>query len=198
MVWQCVRIVAILLHHRHVCMYTQLFSSKENKTTTILQLPLLNTFHRTCAIKVTLKTCIFFSITCTLHNQYGHYCVHTLYTVTQVLTIFPPFSYSCRILLSAVLPRAQSGFDTNRRSEDFLNKFNNIANEVNQTLSRATQSMDRIQFIEFPQYIVSGEIQRHLLSKDGLHLSFEGTEYVVSSIENQIFRSLWDITKIVC
>ena len=125
-------------------------------------------------------------------------CLFTVYREINMLIILFPSIYSCRILLSAILPRTQSGFDTNRRSEDFLNKFNNIANEVNQTLSRATQSMDRIQFIEFPQYIVSGEIQRHLLSKDGLHLSFEGTEYVVSSIENQIFRSLWDLTKIVC
>lgn len=105
---------------------------------------------------------------------------------------------SCRIVLSAILPRVQSGYDNNRRSEDFLNRFNNIANEVNQTLRRATQSMDRITFVEFPRYIVQGEIQRHLLSKDGLHLSFEGTEYVVSTIEDQIFRTLWDLNKIVC
>lgn len=107
-------------------------------------------------------------------------------------------TYRCRILLSAILPRAQSGFDNNRRSDDFLTRFNNIANEVNQTLRRATQSMSRISFVEFPQYIVNGEVQRHLLSKDGLHLSFEGTEHVVSNIEDQIFRTMWDLTKVTC
>ena len=117
-----------------------------------------------------------------------------MYNITNVVF----FNSSCRILVSAILPRAQSGFDNNRRSEAFLNQFNNIANEVNDTLRRATRSMDRITFVEFPQYVVHGEVQRRLLSKDGLHLSFEGTEHVVSSIEDQIFRALWDLTKVTC
>ena len=58
--------------------------------------------------------------------------------------------------------------------------------------------MARISFIEFPQYIVNGEVQRRLLSKDGLHLSFEGTELVVSNIEDQIFRTIWELTKVTC
>ena len=36
----------------------------------------------------------------------------------------------------------------------------------------------------------NGEIQKHLLSRDGLHLSFKGTRYVSSVIRDSVVNCL--------
>ena len=45
---------------------------------------------------------------------------------------------------------------------------------------------EKLQFLTYPNFVCSGVVNEEFLSRDGLHLSFEGTQYVVDRIKETI------------
>ncbi|WAQ94746.1 hypothetical protein MAR_007217 [Mya arenaria] len=84
------------------------------------------------------------------------------------------------VVISGVLPRAQSSFKGMRLSQSFLRAFNNTAEEVNRSLQMIENEVPWLKYMEVPGFTTAGGIDSKLLSRDGLHLSFLGTETVAS------------------
>lgn len=88
------------------------------------------------------------------------------------------FFFSAKILISEILPRKQNGFRT--YTDSFITGYNDIAQRVNTTIEEVCALFSWLDFVKFP-----GFGHEHL-SKDGLHLSFKGTEMVANRIEQCI------------
>ena len=92
--------------------------------------------------------------------------------------------------MSQILPRSQNDKPRGRRlTIGTLLKINHTATYVNQKLVEAAQEIESLNFVYHPGFDdeeVTYILKRKMLSADGLHLSFEGTSYIVSNIERAI------------
>ena len=92
--------------------------------------------------------------------------------------------------MSQILPRSQNDKPRGRRlTIGTLLKINHTATYVNQKLVEAAQEIESLNFVYHPGFYdeeVTYILKRKMLSADGLHLSFEGTSYIVSNIERAI------------
>ncbi|CAC5360016.1 unnamed protein product [Mytilus coruscus] len=102
------------------------------------------------------------------------------------------------IIISGVLPRADNQFPGALLRTNFLTELNQRARLLNTKLTR----VPRLHYVGHPSFAQKGTIQRHLLSRDGLHLSYPGTSTVVKDIESAIRHlrktkdthdSIWDL-----
>lgn len=80
------------------------------------------------------------------------------------------------ILLSGVLPRAENRFPGATNHHQFLDVVNHKAHHLNRTLARISSTKPQLHYVGHPSFMRRGKIQRHLLSRDGLHLSWHGYE----------------------
>lgn len=85
-------------------------------------------------------------------------------------------------MISGILPRAQNDFPGKQLSDGFLERFNRIASEVNDRLRHFANIYSQLWYTDHPEFVVDELINRQLLSRDGLHLSFRGTEDVFRTI----------------
>ena len=99
-----------------------------------------------------------------------------------------------------LLPRVDNQFPGAIPRHDLLQDLNNRAYQVNNCLVSLQTQIPKLHYVSHSSFIQHGEIQRHLLSRDGLHLSFKGTVQVVSDIEKAVLElhntettSIWDI-----
>ena len=88
------------------------------------------------------------------------------------------------------MPRANSEF-TNKPTTETLEFINTIARDVNEGLLKVS-NLSRYPDVEFLSHDSVFQpddiIQRRMLSRDGLHLSFRGTEILANRIEIEIHR----------
>ena len=104
------------------------------------------------------------------------------------------------ILLSGLLPRVDNQFPGAMPRHDFLQDLNNRTNQVNNCLASLQTQIPKLHYVSHSSFVQHGEFQRHLLSRDGLHLSFKGTAQVVADNEKAVLElhntettSIWDI-----
>jgi lysophospholipase L1-like esterase len=88
------------------------------------------------------------------------------------------------IILSRLLPRASNQFPGALPRTDFLQDLNQSAHLLNNYLASLASRIPLLHYVGHPSFVKKGTTQRHLLSKDGLHLSFRGTSTVVNDIES--------------
>ena len=95
--------------------------------------------------------------------------------------------YRVTVMVCGILPRDQNLHHNGRRlSSDFLMKVNEVAAEVNRCLRRVEQNVPWMKFVDIPGFISSSGINRSLLARDGLHLSYKGTDHTVKVIESAV------------
>ncbi|CAG2254174.1 unnamed protein product [Mytilus edulis] len=94
---------------------------------------------------------------------------------------------SRQILLYGLLPCGQNMFPGNMKSESFLLLVNKKASYLNNKLHNISKSIPRLTFIGQHSFVVGGKLQRHLLSKDKLHLTRNGST-TVRNLEAEIRR----------
>ncbi|XP_052103656.1 uncharacterized protein LOC127737165 [Mytilus californianus] len=90
------------------------------------------------------------------------------------------------IIISGVLPRADNQFPGALLRTNFLTELNQRARLLNTKLQLLATRVPRLHYVGHPSFAQKGTIQRHLLSRDGLHLSYRGTSTVVKDIESAI------------
>jgi len=125
----------------------------------------------------------------------------TLQKLQQITSDIWDINPTSTILLSGLLPRVDNQFPGAMPRHDFLQDINNRAYQVNNCLPASLQTrIPKLHYVNHSSFIQHGEIQRHLLSRDGLHLSFKGTAQVVADIEKAVLNlhnteptSIWDI-----
>jgi len=109
------------------------------------------------------------------------------------------------ILLSGLLPRADNQFPGALQRTDFIADVNQWAHQLNNCLASLCTRVPQLHYVGHPTFAQNGAIQRDLLSRDGLHLSFRGTSTVVTDIETAVSTldaatrtipttSIWDIS----
>ena len=125
---------------------------------------------------------------------------NTLQKLQQITSDIWDINPTATILLSGLLPRADNQFPGAMPRHDFLQDLNNRAYQVNNCLASLQTQIPKLHYVSHSSLIQHGEIQRHLLSRDGLHLSFKGTAQVVANIEKAVLdlhntepTSIWDI-----
>ncbi|CAC5412488.1 unnamed protein product [Mytilus coruscus] len=106
------------------------------------------------------------------------------------------------IIISGVLPRADNQFPGALVRTNFLTELNQRARLLNTKLQLLATRVPRLHYVGHPSFAQKGTIKRHLLSRDGLHLSYRGSLTVVKDIENAIRHlrktkdthdSIWDL-----
>lgn len=105
------------------------------------------------------------------------------------------------IIVSGLLPRASNQFPGALPRTDFLQDLNQRAHLLNNCIASLASRIPLLHYVGHPSFVKKGTTQRHILSKDGLHLSFRGTSTVVKDIESAILRlhttkpsnSIWDL-----
>ena len=107
--------------------------------------------------------------------------------VDQVLTKYQTLVQS----IWSTNPKAQvilSGttFHTPSPVLDWLQDYNKRASELNSRLTKIASTHHQLTYIGHSNFVCNGVLQRHLLSTDGLHLSFKGTSSVVDDMEKAI------------
>ncbi|XP_053406440.1 uncharacterized protein LOC128559236 [Mercenaria mercenaria] len=95
-------------------------------------------------------------------------------------------SPSATILVSEILPRAQNLFTGCHLRKEFLDHWNYDAGAVNRLLHSLSTELQWIRIIEHTDFHTLFGANRQLLSKDGLHLSYEGTQTFTSNIEEAV------------
>ena len=109
---------------------------------------------------------------------------------TSITYIFFHFFSRCVILISSILPRGNSTL-SHKTSPSLLQNLNNKAKYVNECLQTITNSNRSIHFIDNSDlFLQDGRVNRQLLSRDDLHLSFSGTSTLVRSIVAHVNRLL--------
>ena len=93
-------------------------------------------------------------------------------------------------MVGDILPRLQSRFYQHHHTASFLNHFNFTAYTVNRVLCTVASIIPWVHCINFPAFIENGVIQNQLLSRDGLHLSFQGTRYVAHVIRDRVLYTM--------
>ena len=107
---------------------------------------------------------------------------------TSITYIFFHFFSRCVILITSILPRGNSTL-SHKTSPSLLQNLNNKAKYVNECLQTITNSNRSIHFIDNSDFFLQdGRVNRQLLSRDGLHLSFSGTSTLVRSISGTSTR----------
>ncbi|KAJ8297950.1 hypothetical protein KUTeg_024481 [Tegillarca granosa] len=94
---------------------------------------------------------------------------------------------TCRVVISGLLPRGQNRFQGKAKSVKFLSMVNRKALAVNKKLHLISQSYQRLSYVGHPDFMVNGQLQP-MLSRDGLHLNWNGTANIVAKIEMEIHR----------
>ena len=102
--------------------------------------------------------------------------------------------FRATVVFSSVLPRATNVFSTGV-SAATIDKVNDESRRINEGL-RKVASLNCYPDIEFVDHDVdfhsNGVIHRELLSRDGLHLSFRGTQTIVQRLESTLKRIQMD------
>ena len=109
------------------------------------------------------------------------------------------------ILLSGLLPRTDNQFPGVLQHTDFIADVNQRAHQLNNCLASLCTRVPQLHYVGHPTFAQNGVIQRDVLSRDGLHLSFRGTSTVVTDIETAVSTlhaairtipttSIWDIS----
>ena len=98
--------------------------------------------------------------------------------------------FRAQVLVSDILPRVQSRFLNHRHAISFLHHFNITATDVNRVIRKVASIVPWVDSLNIPAYDRDGVIERSLLSKDGLHLSFQGTYHVASVIRDRVLNAL--------
>jgi hypothetical protein len=109
---------------------------------------------------------------------------HYQFLVQQIRRANP----TCYMVISGLLPRGQNMFPVKIKSIDFLSLVNRKAAYINTRLYNIVQSVYRVNYVGHPSFVIGEKLQRHLLSKDGLHLTRDGTTTVVRDLEVEIRR----------
>lgn len=110
-------------------------------------------------------------------------CIHSSY-ILNVL------NFRAQILVCDILPRAQSGFKENQVEETVLKDINTEVSTVNYAIRLIANLLPWLDYVEFPSFLQNHVIERHMLSRDGLHLSFKATKYVAETITKVISKYL--------
>ncbi|XP_060074976.1 uncharacterized protein LOC132554682 [Ylistrum balloti] len=105
------------------------------------------------------------------------------------------------VVLSAILPRGDNRFGDKLVRQDYIDRINRMAKEVNRALAYISSRYALLEFVGHREFMEKGVLNRSLLSRDGLHLSFSGTMSVVRSLLGCIrgvrmsgrFSSIWDV-----
>ena len=98
--------------------------------------------------------------------------------------------FRAQVLVSDILPRVQSRFLNHRHAIIFLHHFNITATDVNRVIRKVASIVPWVDSLNIPACDRDGVIERSLLSKDGLHLSFQGTYHVASAIRDRVLNAL--------
>ncbi|XP_052268751.1 uncharacterized protein LOC127870135 [Dreissena polymorpha] len=93
---------------------------------------------------------------------------------------------SATILISELLPRARNRFNGNGYRQDFLEHWNYDAGVVNKLLREFASKVPWVRVIEHPEFHTMFGANVYLLSRDGLHLTIDGTNTVASNIETAV------------
>ena len=97
-------------------------------------------------------------------------------------------TFRCYIVISEILPRIQNRFSGGQKlSNENLMKIQHITEATNKYMCDIAKWDEKLQFLHTQIFCVcGGVINEELLSRDGLHLSYEGTQYVVDRIKETI------------
>ena len=98
--------------------------------------------------------------------------------------------FRTQILLCDILPRSQSYFEDQQVEVSLLDAINTEASTVNYTVHLVSEFLPWIDYVQFPSFLQDHVIKRHMLSRDGLHLSFRATKYVADTITSSILKYL--------
>ena len=109
---------------------------------------------------------------------------HYQFLVQQIRRANP----TCYMMISGLLPRGQDMIPGKMKSTDFPSLVNKKAAYINTRLYNIVQSVYRVNYVGHPSFVIGGKLQRHLLSKDGLHLTRDGATTVVRDLEVEIRR----------
>ena len=109
---------------------------------------------------------------------------HYQFLVQQIRRANP----TCYMVISGLLPRGQDMFPGKMKSIDLPSLVNKKAAYINTRLYNIVQSVYRVNYVGHPSFVIGGKLQRHLLSKDGLHLTRDGATTVVRDLEVEIRR----------
>ena len=90
------------------------------------------------------------------------------------------------VFISEVLPRGDNRFPGARETRDFISGINSQAAELNSILRYAAEQYTRLHFVSHPSFYVDSQVRRSQLSRDGLHLSFNGTKDLVEEIRRDV------------
>ena len=91
------------------------------------------------------------------------------------------------ILLSSVLPRAQSdGKYIPFYSWPMLNRISRCSDIFNDMMRRFVEDTPNLYMVDHHAFIVDDRVQRHLLSRDGLHLSPDGIRTMLQDILDSV------------
>ncbi|KAH3844768.1 hypothetical protein DPMN_087030 [Dreissena polymorpha] len=88
------------------------------------------------------------------------------------------------VLVSHVLPRCENRFDGSL-TQDFICRWNRDEEAVNQEIEALSCSW--LQPVRHPRFYDLHGPNRRLLSRDGLHLSFDGTEEVCRNMYDAVY-----------
>ena len=93
---------------------------------------------------------------------------NTLQKLQQFTSDIWDINPTATFLLSGLLPRADNQFPGAMPRHDFLQDLNNRAYQVNNCLASLQTQIPKLHYVSHSSLIQHGEIQRHLLSRDGL------------------------------
>lgn len=94
------------------------------------------------------------------------------------------FPFSTKVYVAEVLPKAKSFFPGKKSSASFLRQVNPTALDVNRRLLQLQVDCEWVRIVTFPEFMKSGSPNRSMLSKDGLHLSPQGSRLVATRLEH--------------
>ena len=107
--------------------------------------------------------------------------------MSSLYLIFFFSTFRCYIVISEILPRIQNRFSGGQKlSNENLIKIQHITDATNKYMCDIAKWDEKLQFLTYPNFVCGGVINEELLSRDGLHLSYEGTQYVVDQIKETI------------
>ena len=93
---------------------------------------------------------------------------------------------SARIIASGILPRDLNCFEGARNNVGFIDSCNGKARAINAGLKQMAATTPLLEFSPHPAFGVDRRTaNRHLLSRDGLHLTRQG----IQELKDDIFRS---------
>ena len=91
-------------------------------------------------------------------------------------------SPSAKVIVSEVLPRSQNKFPGGHLSKKFLTDWNRDATSVNFGIIGLAAETPWLEVLTHEEFHTAYGVASCLLSRDGLHLSFDGTHQVAENI----------------